>query len=158
MTIEELPKQSPLDKLSDIALQYQATFPQLVTQVNKARMDERQRYNMARMDAQVDAEIKKCNPDYKPPEPPEDDDVANNFLNGVFIGSEEMTSILQAEGNTAVKTNGRWWKTLLGVLLGSLLVLLSLLLYRYLIPPSDSSKAYSIIAVPFEPPTAQILP
>ena len=83
-----------LSQLESIAGRQQASLPQVLTTVNQALMNNRMQTNMDRMEAQVDAEILKCNPNYKPPPKPEDDDVAINT--GVFIDSDIMKTLIDS--------------------------------------------------------------
>ena len=147
-----------LDKLVDISQAYQSSLPQLLATQNQADMAKQIKHTTKRAEAQADAQLGKCFPDYTPPEEVEED--MSTLLNGVFIGTKELESIIKADneqsGNVITQpANGRWWKGLLATLLGALLILLALWLYQKWFPPG-SDGAYSIIAVPFEPPAASI--
>ena len=145
-----------LDQLVEIANQYQRELSNLVSTRNIEQGNRQSLHNIRRAEAQADAQLKRCNPDYVPPVPP-DEEMPGNFYNGVFISEEALKAINQEGGDQVIvapRPNGRWWKWLLATLLGALLTLLAIWLsWKYFFPPV-AAASYSIIAEPFEPPEA----
>ena len=82
----------------------------MLSVADMANMQSRTQANMDRMNAQVDAQLKKCNPAYKPPE---GDEVGNfTFINAGILADQQTASALvnairdgekggQAEGDAA---------------------------------------------------------
>jgi len=135
---------------------YQASLPQILGTHNQAEMAKQIAHTTRRAEAQADAQFKKCNPDYEAPEMPEEEDVSNLY-NGVFIGDDtiaKLASIERENGPHPNQPRPRWWKWLLSLILGSLLMLLALWLYKNWFPPgTGDGGSYTIIAEPWKPPT-----
>ena len=83
-----------LKQLEDMATAAQERLPALMSDIASSKMHARQQHNIDRMEAQVDANLKKCNRDYVAPVLEEDDMSVLN--NGVFIGDETITKIINA--------------------------------------------------------------
>lgn len=110
-----------------------------------------------RMAAVQDAHWKTKCPEY---EPPSDDDVGSNFINCSITSDkalEQLAGILSDKdvtvpGDGDKPTNGKWWKwlfgTLLGVMLGALIVFLAWNQFGDI-----GGARYEIIAKPYKPNT-----
>ena len=62
----------------------------MLTVADMANMQQRQQSNMDRMNAQVDAQLRKCNPDYKPPE---GDGDSSTFINAGMMTIEQLAQM-----------------------------------------------------------------
>jgi len=125
----------------------QERLPQLLWTTNQLAMMARQQKTMDRMEHMADFEYGKCNPDFEPLPPKEDDEV-NTIQSGIFLDSKALNALNKQEATV------NWLPWLLGTLLA--LLLLSLLgwwLFKnYFGNLPAVTPHYGLVAIPGEPP------
>lgn len=130
----------------------QERLPQLIWTANQTAFAARQQRTMDRMEHMADFEYGKCNPDFEPLPPKEDDEV-NTIQSGIFLDSKALNALNK-------ESTVNWLPWLLGTLLA--LLLLSLigwwLFKNYFdsLPEVTPHPVYGIIALEGSPPPEPI--